>query len=220
MSGHDHPGAAPIEVELRFLAAAGLPTAAKIAGLEPAGMCLIERGEQRLHSDVYCDTVRLGLRAAGANLRVRTGSLGERWVTLKQKTRGGHKGAVNIRLEAEVLLPPGALAEDSEPWLAARALTTREIRPMLHVATLREEHLFGDRHGNRAVMALDMVTYPDGSVEHRLEVEMREGTPQLLRVVEDDLRRKVRGLKAAPRGKRSEAIRRLPQLVAGAVTKA
>lgn len=215
MSGHDHAGAAPIEVELRFLAAAGLPTAATIGRVAPAGLKLLERGKRRLHSDVYCDTAQLGLRAAGANLRLRTGPLGERWVTLKQKTHGGHKGALNVRLESEVLLPPGALAEDSEPWLEAKLLTNREIRPMLQVATLREEHLFGDDHGNQAVMALDIVTYPDGSVEHRLEVEMRIGTPQLLRLAEEDLRRQLRGLKAAPRGKRSEAIRRLPQLVDG-----
>lgn len=212
MSGHDQTDASPIEVELRFLAAGGLPEARTLERLQPAGMRLLERGERRLHSDVYFDTPRLGLRAAGANLRIRTGSMGERWVTLKQKTRGGHKGAVNVRLEAEVQLAPDALAEDSEPWRQAKALTSREIRAVLQVTTLREEHMFGDRHGNRAVMALDIVTYPDGSVERRLEVEMREGTPELLRLVEDDVRRRVRGLKAAPRGKRSEAIRRLPQL--------
>jgi inorganic triphosphatase YgiF len=212
VSGHDRPDAGPVEIELRFLAAAGLPDATTIERLRPAGMKLVERGERRLHSDVYFDTRRLGLRAAGANLRIRTGSMGERWVTLKQKTRGGHKGAVNIRLESEVQLTAGALAEDSEPWRTAKALTSREILPMLQVTTLREEHLFGDGHGNQALMALDIVTYPDGSVERRLEVEMRNGTPQLLRLVEDDLRRRVRGLKAAPRGKRSEAIRRLPEL--------
>lgn len=212
MSGHNQPDAGPLEIELRFLADAGLPNMATLDRLQLAGMKLIERGQQRLHSDVYFDTPRLGLRAAGANLRIRTGSMGERWVTLKQKTRGGHKGAVNIRLESEVQLPPGALAEDSDPWRTAKALTSREIRPMLQVTTLREEHMFGDGHGNRALMALDIVTYPDASVERRLEVEMRTGTPQLLRLVEDDIRRRIRGLKAAPRGKRSEAIRRLPQL--------
>jgi hypothetical protein len=72
--------------------------------------------------------------------------------------------------------------------------------------------VFGDSHGNQVVMALDVITYPDGSVERRLEVEMQVGTPQLLRLIESDLRRRVRGLKVAPRGKRSEAIRRLPQL--------
>jgi hypothetical protein len=41
---------------------------------------------------------------------------------------------------------------------------------------------------------------------------MRSGTPQLLRLVEKDLRRQVKGLRAARRGKRSQAIRRLPQL--------
>ena len=55
------------------------------------------------------------------------------------------------------------------------------------------------------VLAEDTVTYPDGSVERWLEVEMRSSTPQLLRLVEKDLR-------AARRGKRSQAIRRLPQL--------
>jgi inorganic triphosphatase YgiF len=212
VSGHDDPDTGPLEIELRFLAAAGLPDAKTLGRLQPAGMRLIERGDRRLHSDVYFDTPGLRLRAAGANLRIRTGSTGERWVTLKQKTRGGHKGAVNIRLESEVLLAAGALAEESDPWRSAKALTSREIRAMLQVTTLREEHMFGDSHGNRALMALDIVTYPDGSVERRLEVEMRSGTPQLLRLVEDDVRRRVRGLKAAPRGKRSEAIRRLPQL--------
>src|SRR2546430_15154185 len=102
---------------------------AKLDRLQPAGMKLIERGQQRLHSDVYFDTPRLRLRAVGANLRIRTGSMGERWVTLKQKTRGGHKGAVNIRLESEVQLTPGALAEDSAPWRAAMAVTSPELRP-------------------------------------------------------------------------------------------
>ena len=212
MSGHDDSETGPLEIELRFLAAAGLPDARTLNRLQPAGMKLIERGHRRLHSDVYFDTPGLRLRAAGANLRIRTGSTGERWVTLKQKTRGGHKGAVNIRLESEVRLAAGALAEESDPWRSAKALTSRDIRPMLQVTTLREEHMFGDGHGNRALMALDIVTYPDGSVECRLEVEMRSGTPQLLRLVEDDVRRRVRGLKAAPRGKRSEAIRRLPEL--------
>jgi len=71
VSGHDQPDAVPLEIELRFIAAAGLPNMATLGRLQPAGMKLIERGQQRLHSDVYIDTPRFGLRAAGANLRIR-----------------------------------------------------------------------------------------------------------------------------------------------------
>ncbi|MGZ4481952.1 MAG: CYTH domain-containing protein [Gaiellales bacterium] len=212
MSGHDRTGAPPTETELRFVADGTLPTDEVQARLSLGGMRLIELGDERLHSDVYFDTTRLRLRAAGANLRIRTGGRGERWVTLKRKTRGGHQGALNIRSELEVRLQPGELAEDSEPWKVAGTLIRGDIRPMLQISTLRREHVFRDDHENQVVVAHDIVTYPDGSVQRRLEVEMVRGTPHLLRVVETDLRRKVKGLKAAPRGKRSEAIRRLPQL--------
>lgn len=211
MSARAHP-AGPIETELRFLVPDGVKAAPNLDRVELAGMKLAKRGAWQLHCNVYFDTPHLRLRAAGANLRIRTGPGGQRWVTLKQKTKGGHKGALNIRLETEVQLAPGEAAENSKPWMIARGLTTLEIQPMLQVTTLREEHVFDDSHGNQVVMALDVVTYPDGSVERRLEVEMRAGTPQLLRLVEADLRRRIRGLKCAPRGKRSEAIRRLPQL--------
>ena len=41
MSGHDQPDAGPLEIELRFLAAAGLPNMATLDRLQPAGMKLI-----------------------------------------------------------------------------------------------------------------------------------------------------------------------------------
>jgi inorganic triphosphatase YgiF len=211
MSGHDAPGAAPTETELRFVADAP-PQDDVVSALTLAGMGVAERGAQRLHSDVYFDTDRLALRAHGANLRVRTGALGERWVTLKVKTPGGHRGALFVREESEVRLAPGERPEDSDPWLRAAKLVRGAIRPVLQITTLRSEHLLRDTHGNEVVLAEDTVTYPDGSVECRLEVEMRSGTPQLLRLVEKDLRRQVKGLRAARRGKRSQAIRRLPQL--------
>jgi inorganic triphosphatase YgiF len=209
----DHPHARDgVETELRFVAHRGLPDGAQLERLSLAGMLLTTRGGPRLHSDVYLDTSRLRLRAAGANLRVRTGALGERWVTLKQKTRDGHKGALNIRLETEVELEHGDLVEESDPFVKARRLTSRRISPILQITTLREEHTFADAHGNEVLAALDVVTHPDGSVERRLEVELRAGAPQIMTLVERDVRASVRGLIAAPRGKRSEAIRRLPQL--------
>lgn len=211
MSGHDEPGAAPTETELRFVSDVR-PKDDVVSALTLAGMGVAERGSQRLHSDVYFDTDRLGLRAHGANLRIRTGALGERWVTLKVKTPGGHRGALFVREEWEVRLAPGERPEGSEPWLRAARLVRGAIRPILQITTLRSEHLLRDTHGNEVVLAEDTVTYPDGTVELRLEVEMRSGTPQLLRLVEKDLRRQVKGLRAARRGKRSQAIRRLPQL--------
>jgi inorganic triphosphatase YgiF len=211
MSGHDQPGAAPTETELRFVSET-LPPDDALVTLNLAGMGLAERGSKRLHSDVYFDTDRLALRAHGANLRIRTGALGERWVTLKVKTPGGHQGALFVREEYEVRLEPGEQAEDSEPWQRAAGFVRGAIRPVLQITTLRSEHILRDDHGNEIVLAEDTVTYPDGSVERRLEVEMRSGTPQLLRLVEKDLRRQVKGLRAARRGKRSQAIRRLPQL--------
>jgi inorganic triphosphatase YgiF len=211
MSGHDQPGAAPTETELRFLSET-LPDDDALVRLALAGMGLVKRGGQRLHSDVYIDTDRLALRAHGANLRIRTGAVGERWVTLKVKTPGGHQGALFVREEWEVRLEPGEMAESSVPWERAAGFVRGTIRPILQITTLRSEHVLRDDHGNEIVLAEDTVTYPDGSVERRLEVEMRSGTPQLLRLVEKDLRRQVKGLRAARRGKRSQAIRRLPQL--------
>ena len=211
MSGHDQPGAAPTETELRFLSDT-LPDDDALIRLALAGMGLVKRGGQRLHSDVYIDTDRLALRAHGANLRIRTGAVGERWVTLKVKTPGGHQGALFVREEWEVRLEPCELAESSAPWERAAGFVRGTIRPILQITTLRSEHVLRDDHGNEIVLAEDTVTYPDGSVERRLEVEMRSGTPQLLRLVEKDLRRQVKGLRAARRGKRSQAIRRLPQL--------
>jgi len=211
MSGHDQPGAAPTETELRFLSDT-LPDDDALIRLALAGMGLVKRGGQRPHSDVYIDTDRLALRAHGANLRIRTGAVGERWVTLKVKTPGGHQGALFVREEWEVRLEPGELAESSVPWERAAGFVRGTIRPILQITTLRSEHVLRDDHGNEIVLAEDTVTYPDGSVERRLEVEMRSGTPQLLRLVEKDLRRQVKGLRAARRGKRSQAIRRLPQL--------
>ena len=196
---------------MRFVLAGGFPDPGALRRLQPAGMRLVQYGDPLLHSDVYVDTRTLRLRAAGANLRVRTGASGRRWVTLKQKTRGGHRGALNVRLEFETELEQGALPQDSMPWRRARALTADEIRPILQVATLRNEHVFTGAAG-RAVMALDRVTYPDASVERRLEIEVPDGTAEVMRQIEADVRSGVRGLKAAPRGKRSEAIRRLPRL--------
>jgi inorganic triphosphatase YgiF len=214
VSGHDQPGAAPTETELRFVSDA-LPYDDGLADLTLAGMSMADRGSKRLHSDVYFDTDRLALRAHGGNLRIRTGALGERWVTLKLKTPGGHRGALFVRDEFEVRLEPGERAEDSDPWRRAAALVRGAIHPILQITTLRTEHLLRDGHGNEVILAEDTVTYPDGSVERRIEVEMRSGTPQLLRLVEKDLRRQVKGLRAARRGKRSQAIRRLPQLFGG-----
>ena len=225
------------EHELRFLEPAGFTVPASIAGLEPAGETA------GAHRDHYLDASGPGgavLRRERCNLRVRELCDGTLRATFKRKR--GRSGALARRIEIEGPLacaectaparearvwPCGTcggqggrdfitrlVAASDHPALAAARehVGARELRRLYAVDTLRVDHRFVGDEGE-LMLSQDTVTYPDGSVERRVEVELARGDDALLERAERELRRLHPELEAVKRGKASEARKRLRKLL-------
>jgi hypothetical protein len=76
------------------------------------------------------------------------------------------------------------------------------------INTFRVAYLYEDEQGGQVELSHDHITYPDGSQEARVEVELLHGEARLLRRVQRNLLKEF-DLKPAPRGKKGEARKRL-----------
>lgn len=112
-----------------------------------------------------------------------------------------------------MLLGESVNCAQNEALQAARRITGRHrLVELFSVSCFRTEHIYSSERG-RLVLCDDRITYPDGSRERRVEVEILEGDEGLLQWAEERLRRSYPELEKAKRGKQSEARRRLRKLL-------
>lgn len=212
------PQATAMELELRFMRPKRFKAPRALAGMERISKT------SRLHKDHYFDAPgpdgRPILRQSRCTLRVRELSEGKALATFKQR---GESKIATARLETEqYLYGPAAnpsLLEESVNYTqnaafrAARSLCgTGRLVELFTVSCLRTEHTYRSERG-QLILCEDRITYPDGSAERRIEVELIEGEEELLAWAEERLRRSYPSLKYAKRGKQSEARRRLAKLL-------
>jgi inorganic triphosphatase YgiF len=160
-----------------------------------------EEIELRTIVDRYLDTEDRALRDGGGRLRLRTQN-GRELATFKRSLEGAVDG-VRRREEIESVIEGDP--ERSDPFLAARALSTD---PLVPVGTLRTERSARDyRHGALVVEAVvDHLHYPDGSTETRVEAE---GDEQSVAAFSLELERIISGITPAATTKGAELSRRL-----------
>lgn len=212
------PQATAMELELRFMRPKRFKAPRAMAGMEKLSKT------SRLHKDHYFDAPgpegQPLLRQRRCTLRVRELSEGKALATFKQR---GDSKIATARLETEQYLygpaaDPSLFGESvnctkNAALRAARSVCgTRRLVELFTVSCLRTEHTYRSEHG-QIVLCEDRISYPDGSSERRIEVELIEGEEDLLARAEERLRRSYPSLKYAKRGKQSEARRRLAKLL-------
>lgn len=212
------PQATALELELRFMRPKGFKAPRALAGMEKVGK------RSRLHTDHYFDAPDQDgkpiLKARRCTLRVRQLEEGRALVTFKQR---GKSKLATARLETEEYLhgpaaDPALLGEsvnytENAGLKAARSVIGKSrLVELFRISCLRTEHSYRSERGE-LTLCDDRITYPDGSSERRIEVELIEGDEQLLGWAEERLRRSYPSLERAPRGKQSEGRRRLSKLL-------
>lgn len=203
------------ERELRYLRPEGWVAPERLIGL-------VRLGEQTMpHTDVYYEAFtakgRPVLAAKRVNVRARHLG-GSSVLTLKRKRT--REGKATVRGEWTENLMLGRLDSGSPLMRRIRSLVDgRELRPHLVIEVVRRDVHYLSREAGHLVLSEDQVTYEDGSVEHRLEVEIAAGDPSLLAVVHRELKMHYPHIRIAKRGKYSEAklraARGAPPLAAG-----
>jgi hypothetical protein len=215
------------EEELRYYRPQGFLVPDHLAGLP------LQESRGNGHRDRYFDGLRKGslvLRSGGYSLRVRAKNDGIVVATFKAKN-GADKGARSVRAETEgpITCPcegAGCLvcqANDNYVALVAngQSLALEKARAvagktpltfMFSIANDRVDHHYRSEHGH-VVLSEDYVTYPDASIEHRIEVEHVQGNPDLLDTIDRQLCVTYPHLSACKRGKLSEGRRRMASLL-------
>jgi inorganic triphosphatase YgiF len=195
MAGADDPH----EIERQWIAPGLVDLPDELGGFRA------DEPEERVIVDTYFDTAggveRGELSAAGASLRLRDQN-GARLATFKQRVEGD---SPELRRRREIEVPVGDEPEQSGAWRAARELTSAPLVEIGRLENRRTVRVY--REGGQAVeVALDVLRYPDGSGEHRLEAEGEEDAVQRLA---QPLAERVPGLQPALTGKLAELLRRL-----------
>lgn len=192
------------ERELRYLRPDGWVAPDSLIGLP-------RLGEQTMtHVDVYYEAFtskgRACLAAKRVNVRVRHLG-GAAFLTMKRKQTPEGKTTVRTEWTEGVLL---GRPDPRSPLMKriTKLVDGREIRPHLVLEVVRHDVHYLSREAGHLVLSEDEVHYADGSVEHRIEVEIAAGDDALLTIVHKELRMQYPHLRLAVRGKYSEAKRR------------
>jgi inorganic triphosphatase YgiF len=161
--------------------------------------------EQRLIVDTYYDTARGldrgALAKAGASLRLREQN-GRRLATFKQRLDDDSPA---LRRRREIETPVEGELESSRAWSAARSVTAEPLVEIGRLENRRTARVY--REGSDEVeVVLDILRYPDGSDEHRIEAEGAEDAIDRLSAA---LAEAVPGLTPARTGKLAEMLLRL-----------
>lgn len=211
-----------VEYELRYLRPARFEVPPQLAGLRLTSV------DRRVHRDHYFDGVKDGravLRSAKKSLRVRFPADGEAVATYKERLKGAQPECGTVRVETEAALhgpaaSPALIAVavnrvDHPAFNAARAAAGEDVTlvELFTVTNDRRNHHFRGENGDHVILSEDHITYPDGSHEQRIEVELGRGEPALLGRIDVQLRDMSPQLTVAPRGKASEARRRTAVLL-------
>jgi hypothetical protein len=225
---HRHHGADGVthdEHELRFLRPKRFEVPGRLAGLPFA------ETKPNPHRDWYFDALVDGtaaLRAARCSMRVRRRADGSLTATFKIKLSTDGARTVRREIEHQLFCPacdqrgclvcqePSALLSAASGPAIEAARSVIGDRPFAHLFTVlndRVDHHYRDEDGNHLCLSEDRLTYPDGSGEQRVEVEHVAGSRKLLDRAEKELRGSYRKIRAAPRGKLSEARKRMHSLL-------
>lgn len=202
-----------LERELRLLSHPGFLPPSSLVGLPLLGS---QDGE---HLDAYFDVERKGrwlLETQRCRLRVRQFPDGRTVCQIKVKC--GRQHAVTKRRErTSAILYLAGRPLDRENPTVRRALKMSGGRlPSLQFQLLvhRTDYHYLARDGAHLVLSVDLVDYPDGSSEHRVEVEVSHGPPALLDACLSELCLADPLLMIAQRGKPGEARYRLQRAAA------
>jgi hypothetical protein len=195
------------ELELRYLATEPISPPQRLGALR-----LFEQREPARHVDHYFDTApaKLGgrLRKADCSLRLRERADGSSLITFKRKLPDGRAGETRRR-ETEIEHSAAELPAKGAPVKKARKLAgSKPLRHLYSVENVRTDTVYAGPAGE-ILLSSDELTYPDGSRELRVELELVRGPAELLEIAGIELRRAHPRLRKAGRGKRSEARRRL-----------
>jgi uncharacterized protein YjbK len=185
MTGSDSSYGQEIELKLRVPCADALRAIAVASGGTPLGTVT--------QLNTLFDTDAHDLHRARFTVRVRHED-GRFSVTAKAPETSGEDGAVATRGEAEIeisedigtklfrgLLCPLALLEAAGPDCAALIQRIRTVvgasprRPIGHFKNVRERVAVQAAGIEGLVLELDTTTFPNGQVDHELELEIPEG---------------------------------------------
>lgn len=148
------------------------------------------------------------LYSQGCSFRVRETHQGCT-ATFKIKPPDCGKAEYTKRLEIEADIQGGRVETAEAPYQAVqRMIAGHELTSQFCINTFRVAYLYEDADGHQVELAHDHVTYPDGSQEARVEVELIKGEARLLRRAQRNLLKEF-ALQPAPRGKKGEARKRL-----------
>ena len=162
------------------------------------------------YTDYYYDALGADgapmLEAKQASLRMRKHQQGESIATFKQR---GAKSKIGVaRKETES--PAG---ENSPALQKAEAITgDKPLMELFKIECTRRNHYYRGEQGE-LILSEDTVTYPDGSQEERIEIELGGGGERLLREAHRKMSRRNPGLKEAKTGKQREARKRMVRLL-------
>jgi hypothetical protein len=198
-----HQQTAHFERELRYFLPRDFQAPTTLAGMQRIGE------KAAVHRDGYFDLDNL-LFLNRCSFRLRHKDTGEVEATFKRRPANDKQGAEAIRFELNHT--GGEDFDPSNPAVAAALAITcgQRVERLFEVTTARRDHHYANDVGDRIALSEDQVTYPDGSQEARLEVEQIAGADDLLARCHQELTTK-QPLAIVPRGKLSEARRRLPR---------
>jgi len=212
-----------VEHELRYLRPSKFRVPQILCGLE---LLSSNRGVHRDHYfDGICDG-KPALRSKRCSLRVRYGADGRIVATFKQRAAKIDGVPGTARLETESVLAGPAFSAElidlsvntaGELALAAARDAAGEgvqLVELFKVTNDRRNHHYTGPDGQHLILSEDHIIYPDGSTQRRVEVEVAGGDPSMLADADRQLRARYGKLREAPRGKASEARRRLAALLA------
>lgn len=211
--------ATTLELELRFLRPKQFTCPDRLAGLE------LVSSSRAVHRDHYYDAAdnkgRPILQRKSCSLRVRKQGPEQALLTFKQRAEQSSTGVARLETQGELYGPvvcdellPATVNHLSHPALnaARRLVGDHQLVELFTISCDRTDHVYRGREGE-LVLSEDRITYPDGSHEERIEVELVRGGPELLVKAERKLRRRHSALRVASRGKHNEARRRLGNLL-------
>jgi CYTH domain len=183
------------------------------------------------HHDRYFDALGDAgplLRLNGCSLRLRAKPDGTFIATFKRKVKGA--GDVSKRFESEAQVSCGhfhmckcgiehhhveLLQEDHIPGKRAReVIGDAKLVFLFAISNDRVDHHYHSENSH-VVLSEDYVTFPDGSTQERIEVELVHGQEGLLEDIAQELQALYPDLQVCKRGKLSDGRRRHVKLLTG-----
>lgn len=195
-----------IEIETRYLRPQGFKPPKSLSGMFRGKKTVEEYVDH--YYDARGEDGKPILRKQKATLRLRKYSSGETVATFKERGFESEVGVARRETEARLTEP------DRNPAIAkAEKLTQgKELKELFRIECTRVNYTYKDEQGELQ-LSEDSVSYPDGSQEERVEVELKEGPEWLLQKAHRKIVERNPGIQEAARGKQQEARIRLAELL-------